>query len=260
MKKVLTVLLILVIIIVGGVWYMLSGAGDFIRSQIEKQGSRYLETEVTVDAVDMAYSEGRLAISGTKIHNPQNFSEDTAFSLGTISLDLGGATSEPYVIQNVNVDAPDILYEMNAAGESNLLVLKDNIQSNLPSDSGKQPGTESDEPMPRVIVENVTVSNARLRLNFEAVDTTGIAIEQKAYEVTLPTFNAGAVGKPDGLPADQVGAAIMNAMLDNIIAQAKEEARSKLKEKAREKVEQEKDKLMNKAKDKLKGLFDKENG
>jgi hypothetical protein len=112
---------------------------------------------------------------------------------------------------------------------------------------------------PLVIIENVTVSQVRLKLNFEKLDTGDLQIEQKVYELELPTFNAGSIGKPNGMPADQVGAAIVAKMLDNIIAQAKAEAKKRiaeeLKKKAMEKLEMEKDKLKDKATDKLKNLL-----
>jgi hypothetical protein len=99
----------------------------------------------------------------------------------------------------------------------------------------------------------------RLKLDFEKLSTGELNIEKKVYEITLPTFNAGSIGKPNGIPADQVGAAIVNALLDNIIAQAKAEAKNRLKEEAerklKEKVDEEKQKLLDKAGDKLKGLF-----
>jgi hypothetical protein len=110
-----------------------------------------------------------------------------------------------------------------------------------------------------VIVENVTISNVRLKLDFEKLPIGDLNIETKAYEITLPTFSAGAIGKPNGIPADQVGAAIASAMLDNIISQAKAEVKKRLEEEAKrklkDKVDEEKEKLLEKAGDKLKGLF-----
>ena len=110
-----------------------------------------------------------------------------------------------------------------------------------------------------VIVENVTVSNVRLKLNFEQLSTGDLALKTKAYEVTLPTFNAGPIGKPNGMPADQVGAAVVKSMLDNVMAAAKSEAKKRLAEEAKKKVneelEKQKEKLLDKAGDKLKGLF-----
>jgi hypothetical protein len=61
------------------------------------------------------------------------------------------------------------------------------------------------------------------------------------------------------MPADQVGVAIFNAMLDNVIAAAKSEARKRLADEAKKKVNEElkkqKGKLLDKANDKLKSLF-----
>ena len=259
MIKELTILLVVIVLIVGAVWYVMSGAGDFIRTQLEQQGSEYMGAEVSVASVEIAYSDAKMNITGLEVANPDGFSDDTAMAMNALSFDLGALASQPYVVQNVTIDAPDILYEMNGQNQSNLLVLKNNLQNNLPAGE-QQEQPQGDKDMPRVIVENVTISNARLRLNFEAVETGELQIDKKSYEITLPTFNAGPVGQPNGLPADQVGGAIMESLLDNAIEQAKQQAREKLKARARQELEKETDKLKEKAQEKLKGLFNKGNG
>jgi hypothetical protein len=257
MKKILVVFLLLAVLIGGAVWYFLSGAGDLIRTQIEQQGSKYLGTQVSVFNVDLALAEGRLTISDVDVENPTGFSKEDAFSLGAITLDLGGSVSEPYVVQNVAVLAPEVLYEVDANGQGNLIVLKNNLSANLPKND--EPAKTEGGANPLVIVEKVTVEGVRLKLNFEQLSTGDLAIETKAYEITLPTFTAGPIGKPNGMPADQVGLAIVNEMLDNVIAQAKEEAKKRLKEEAKkkldEKVDKEKEKLKEKAANKLKDLL-----
>lgn len=257
MKKILVVFLLLAVLIGGAVWYFLSGAGNLIRTQIEQQGSKYLGTQVSVLNVDLALAEGRLTISDVDIENPAGFSKEDAFSLGSITLDLGGSVSEPYVVQNVAVLAPEVLYEVDANGQGNLIVLKNNLSANLPKND--EPAKTEGGANPLVIVEKVTVEGVRLKLNFEQLSTGDLAIETKAYEITLPTFTAGPIGKPNGMPADQVGLAIVNEMLDNVIAQAKEEAKKRLKEEAKkkldEKVDKEKEKLKEKAANKLKDLL-----
>ncbi|MDC8832231.1 hypothetical protein [Alteromonas gilva] len=255
MKNIVIVLLLIIAAIVGAVMYFLSGANDLIRDQIETQGTKYLATPVTVAAVDLSFSEGRLTISDIDVENPDGFSDEDALSMSGITLDLAASTEEPYRIQEVTVDGPEILYEVNATGQGNLIVLKDNLTANLPKGDEQQPA-ESASASPKLIVDKVTVSNTRLMLNFEQLDTGEFEIDKKAYEVTLPTFNAGAIGQPDGLPADQVGAAIVSQMLDNAIKQAKAEAKKIMAEKAKEKVAEEKDKLIEKGKNKLKELFD----
>ncbi|MFT2091027.1 hypothetical protein [Paraglaciecola sp. 2405UD69-4] len=246
MKKVLIIIALIACIAAAGVWYLISGAGGIIKAQIEEQGSKYLDTKVTVFNVELVLSEGRMTITDLDVENPEGFSDEDAFSIETITLDLGTVTSEPYTVQTVTIKAPEMLYEMDASGKGNLILLKDNIQKSLPT-SSSEPST-SDSASPLVIVENVTVSDLKLKLNFEKVDMGDLTPEQKTYEITLPTFNAGSIGKPNGIPADQVGLAIADAMLDNVIAKAKKEAKDALKDQA-------KDKLLEKASDKLKGLF-----
>ncbi|MFC4700647.1 hypothetical protein ACFO4O_10785 [Glaciecola siphonariae] len=262
MKKVLIVILVVLALLGAGVWYLFSNAGSFIKAQIEEQGSRVLGTQVTVFSVDLALAEGKLTISDIDVENPQGFSQSDAFSLGSITLDIGGATEEPYVIQEISVNAPEILYELDASGNGNLLALKDNIAKALPASSEPKPQSTEPGVNPLVIVENVSINSARLMLNFENLPTGDIELGQKAYEVTLPSFSAGSIGKPSGIPADQVGAAIAKAMLDNVIAQAKKEASNRLEEEAKKKIKEEvdkkKDELMNKATDRLKGLFNKD--
>lgn len=257
MKKVLIAIGVILVIVAAAFWLLFSNANNIIKEQIESQGTHFLGTQVTVFSVDLALSEGRLTISDIDVENPTGYSNSDAFSLGSITLDLGGATSEPYVIQEVSLNSPEILYELDSSGKGNLMVLKDNIQQALP----KAKETPPQEPgvNPLLIVENVVIEAAKLKLNFENLPTGEVELEKKAYEVTLPTFNAGSIGKPNGIPADQVGAAIAQAMLDNVIARAKVEAKNKIEEEAKKKIKEEvdkkKDELKDKAKDKLKDIF-----
>lgn len=257
MKKALVIFLLIILLIAGGAWYLLSGAGEFIRAQIEQQGSQYLGTQVSVGKVDLALTEGKMTLSALAIDNPKDFSNQHAFSVDSITLDLGESIKEPYVVQNISINAPQVLYEVDSAGQGNLMFIKNNLVANLPKTN--TPTTESQGANPLLIVENVTVSNVQLKLNFEAMSTGDLDIKTKAYEVTLPTFNAGAIGQPNGIPADQVGAAVVNAMLDNVIAAAKAQAKKRLAEEAKKKVNEEldkqKDKLLEKANDKLKDLL-----
>lgn len=257
MKKVLVILGLLALLTAGGVWYMLSGAGNFIRAQIEQQGGQYLDTEVTVFSVELALTEGRMTINDLDIKNPHGFSAEDAFSVDAITLDLGEIIKQPYVVQTIKINAPEILYEVDANGKGNLLVLKSNLEAKLPR-TENEPATK-DGAAPLVIIENVTVSNVRLKLNFAQLPTGDLNVATKVYEITLPTFTAGPIGKPNGMPADKVGIAVVNAMLDNVIAAAKSAGKKRLAEEARkkvdEKLDEQKKKLLEKANDKLKGLF-----
>ncbi|MCW8108939.1 hypothetical protein OPS25_10585 [Alteromonas ponticola] len=255
MKKIFLGLLIVIIVIGGIVWYVMSGANEFLKSQIEQKGSQYLGTTVSVSGVDLKFREGRLEIQELEIDNPEGFSDEDALSVDGLTFDLGNSLKEPYHVQELTINAPEMLYEVNADGTGNLIVLKNNLQSHLPENKPAEP---SKEPAPLVKVDSVTVANTQLTIDFEKYEIQGIQLDKKKYEVTLPTFNAGPIGQPNGLPADEVGAAIVNNMLDNVIAEAKKKTRDLAKDKAKEKFEEEKDKLLEKADEKLKDLLKKD--
>lgn len=258
MKKILVILLVLVAAFIGVVFYLVSGVDELIRSQMETQGSKALQTQVQVNKVELSFAEARMSIGGFNVHNPKGYSDDQAFSLGEVKLDLGTSTKEPYIVEEVLIDAPTVLYEVDASGKANLVVLKDNLQAMLPKGDG-QPTAESTGPSPLVSVQKVTIKDAKLRINFEAMDTGELKLDKKQYDLTLPTFQSSPVGVPNGLPADQVGTAIMDSMLDNLIKQAKQRVKDifedKAKAAAKEKIDEEKQKLEDKAKEKLKGLL-----
>ncbi|MBT0588186.1 hypothetical protein [Alteromonas oceanisediminis] len=248
MKKLLVVLLILVALIAGGLWYIANNAGGFIKEQVETQGTAYLGTSVSLANVDLNIGEGRLTLNDLDVENPQGFSNEDAFSLESVTLDLGDISGEPYRVQSFSIAAPEMLYELNATGTGNLMVLKDNLMKKLPKSS--TPPKDSSASSPLVIIDNVQVSKVRLKLDFENLDTAGfeLPVDQRVYEVELPTFSIGGIGQPDGLPADQVGAVIANKLLDKVIDEAKAEAKRRAADAAKEK-------LQDKAKEKLGELF-----
>jgi hypothetical protein len=254
MKKVLVGILIVLVVLGGVGWYVLSGAGDIIKAQIEKQGSSYLGVPVAVGKVELALGDGKLVISDFTVKNPKGYSDNNAFSFGSIVLDLGNISSEPYVVDQVAVNAASLLFEMDDKGKANLQVIKENLDQKLP-ESEAPPKTQEPGANPLVSVNDVSINETMLSLDFEKLPTGDLKLDEKAYSVTLPSFSAGAIGKPNGIPADQVGVAIARAMLDNALAQAKVEGKNRIKDKAKEKLDEKKDELLDKAKDKLKGLL-----
>ncbi len=258
MKKVIISIVLLLALIAGGALFLFSNANDLIKAQIEQQGTKFLGTQVSVSAVDLSLTEARLTINQLDVANPEGFSVQNAFALNEITLDLGEISQEPYTVQALVLKKPDVLYEFDANGKGNLIVLKDNLQAALPKSKSEPEPTEAGA-NPLVIVENVIVKDVTLRLDFTNLPMGDYELEKKNYEVVLPEFNAGSVGKPNGIPADQVGAAVAKAMLDNVIARAKVEAKKRLEEEAKKRVKEEvdkkKDELKDKAREKLKDLF-----
>lgn len=255
MKKIVIALLVLLVAIGGFIYVGLSGLDGFIDEQLETQGSKITQTRVNVEQVETQLTNAKVSITGLSIANPQGYSDQNAFSMNAIRLDLGTSTQEPYVIEELLVDSPTVLYEVDKQGKANLIVLKENVQSALPQSEKPQEST-SNEATPLMQVNKITVKDVKLMLDIAALDLGELPLEKRQYEMTLPTFYADAIGVPDGIPANQLGAAVVNAMLDNLIKEGKNKVKDIVADKAKEKLNEEKDKLAEKAKEKLKSLFD----
>lgn len=259
MNKILGALGVIILLVVGLFLFGLSGLDGLIREQIEIQGTKVTQSQVAVSAVETKLADAKVSINGLTVANPEGFSKNNAFSLSTIRVDLGTSTQEPYVIEELLIDSPSVLYEVDSSGKANLKVIQENVQSSIPqSDAAPEQPTE-DTKSPLMSVKKITVKDVNLKLNIEAMDLKELPLEKRQFELTLPTFYADAIGVPNGMPADQLGGAIVDAMLDNLIKEGKDKVKQlfedEAKAKAKEKLDGEKEKLKDKAKDKLKGLF-----
>ncbi|MDZ7685733.1 MAG: hypothetical protein U5O39_12580 [Gammaproteobacteria bacterium] len=112
-----------------------------------------------VGAVDISLGEGRATIEGLTVANPQGFQYEHAFSLGTIAveLDTGSLTGEPYGIELIDVNRPEIFFEVREDGRDNLRAIKDNLAS-APED----PPADSRRPSPSLAIGRIAMAEAAL--------------------------------------------------------------------------------------------------
>ena len=87
-KAILAVLVILVLAVAGGVYYITSNLDHLVKAAIEKYGSQATHTAVKVDNVLIKLTEGSATINGVTVRNPAGFSLPNAFSLGQIATDI----------------------------------------------------------------------------------------------------------------------------------------------------------------------------
>ena len=256
MKKIILFGVLAIILAIGaGAYWLFANLNDIVKAQVEKQGSHFLQTPVSLASVDLQPLKGYGDLKGFAIQNPDGYSDNSAFAFDEIKLDIEikSVSQQPFVINELLISGPSVLYKMTADGKNNLTVLKENLSAQLPQSSESKPEPASEEKAPSgatepflVAVNKVTIEGVKLTLDMTAVG-------QESYQLTLPAFNADPVGLPNGLPADQVGGAIVKSMLDNIIKQAKKAVEDKVKQRAKEELKQ-------RADEKLGGLLEKLGG
>lgn len=214
MKKALIVILALLVIIGGGVWYFTSFKMDeMIRKSIEQAGSQSLGTAVTVAAVNTDLKNGSLTIGKITVANPPGFNNINAFSLSGIEASVD---YENYDIKHVVIDQPDILIE-ELNGETNFTKLLANIES---TPAEPEPVEEGEEP-PVITIRHFRMNETRAAFESKSMDRY---TDLKVGAVELKNVK--------GTPSE-VTETIMHKLVEKVISAAAVEM---LKAKASEKM------------------------
>jgi len=95
LKKILISLGVLVVLLGGGVFYLLSNLDEIVRTAIEDYGSEAVGSQVSVGAVEISLREGSASIFNFSIANPPGFSDEDMLRFAELSVALDWAISAP---------------------------------------------------------------------------------------------------------------------------------------------------------------------
>ena len=215
LKKIaLGIVALLVVLAIGG-YFLGSNADSLVRAAIEKYGTAATQTSVKLAGVTLHPLQGEAGLSGLSVGNPAGFAADKSLYLGKIAVKLDPQSlrgTGPIVINDVTIEKPEITYEVNNAGESNLQTIARNAQSyaaSLVKSGGDAPTKE--EPAGKgqgrkVIIKNLTISGAQMSIS-QAL------LQGKQLSATLPVIHLTNIGKSEGgaTPAE-VAQQILNVL------------------------------------------------
>ena len=165
MKKAITILLVLLLVVGGGVWYFVSFRMDsMIASNIETRASASLGTQVTVGTVKTDIKGGSLTISNITIANPPGFKNKNAFSLNDIEAAIDYSN---YDIKRVVIDKPEIVIE-ELGGETNFSRMLAGIEK---QDSEPEPDPAADgKEEPIIVIHHFRMNDSRASFESESLD------------------------------------------------------------------------------------------
>lgn len=268
-SKITLFTLLLVIVAIGaGAFYVLNNLDSLVKNAIEKYGSEATQTAVRVERVKISLKEGSSTIKGLSVANPAGFEAKYAFSLGEIGnkINIESLSNEVIVIDDITIRAPQVYFEINQQRQTNLNELKKNLLGTAPASTSKKK-TTSQSKEPRFILKRVHFSEGKI---FAKV----VPLNNKEYALKLPEILLGNLGGSNGATAAELSHEILTVLSDRALAEVKKKGvgaeLDKVKAQIKEKIAAEKAKLQEqldnqtgakiesekqKAADKLKGLF-----
>jgi len=194
MKKWLYIGGALLVLVVIGLYFLLTSLNSIVKAAIEKVGSDATQAQVRLKEVDIQITSGKGAMRGLTVGNPSGFKTERAFSLGEISLqvDVGSVTKDTVVIKEIVIAAPEVTYEL-ASGGSNIDTLKRNVDAYAGAGKGRaEKGAKSSgEGGKKLVIENLYVRNGK-------VNVSATALGGKTMTTPLPDIHLTNIGKQSG--------------------------------------------------------------
>jgi hypothetical protein len=194
MKKILIGLAVIVVIVLGGLFYLWSNLGSLIKTAVEEAGSRVTQVKVTLKEADTGnLTSGAMALRGLVVGNPSGFKTDSAFQLGEISVkvDPSTVTSDTIVVKEVVIGAPQVTYEFGSGG-SNIGTIQKNVEKLTGGGGSSSGGSSSDSSGgKKVVIENLYVRDGK-------VEVSADFLQGKKTGTSLPTIHLKDIGKSKG--------------------------------------------------------------
>lgn len=209
-KPFLAALLLLLIAIGAGGWWLTRNLDDIAKSAIQRYGSAMTDAKVTVGAVHLSPTDGKGSISDLRIGNPKGFKAAHALQVGKIEVDMDIATltDNVIVIRRIAVEAPDVIYE-KGNGLTNFDALLRNITEYIGETTPSGPGGSKGR---KLIVDTLTIRSARAH-------ATAPLLNGKIVDIDLPDIALKNIGRAEGgVTPGELGGIVTNAIRSRLLA------------------------------------------
>ncbi|WIT12738.1 hypothetical protein PFX98_03750 [Paucibacter sediminis] len=188
-----------------GLFWLRGNLDRLVRDAIVGYGSQMTQAPVRLGAVKLSAGDGLGVLRELSIGNPAGFKTAHALRVEQIAIavDLASLTREVVLIRQIELIAPDLIYE-KAGGRTNFDALQANIAQQLGA-SGGAPARDG-KPGKRFIVESFALRKARAQVS------AGF-LQGNTVSIALPDISLRDIGKAQGgLTADELGQVIAQAI------------------------------------------------
>jgi len=130
MKWLIRIVVVLVLLIGIGLWFVWSRLDALVKFGIEQGTPPVVQTSVSVEHVKLSPFSGTGLVEGFEVGNPTGFTGPRALRIGRaeVALDLNSVSADKIVIQYIRITDPEINLEAGLGG-TNLKHIADNAKN-----------------------------------------------------------------------------------------------------------------------------------
>ena len=169
MKKLLLGITALILIAIAGVlWWLYSSLDSQVASAIRRYGPDITGVAVSLSGAHFEPLDGKAALYGLVVGNPDGFKTKQALSLGEISmqLDISSLMTDVIRIKELTLIKPQITYEYASAG-SNLDVLQRQIERSVTQQRGNTKRSQDSKSGKKLVIEHLYIKNGTASVRAE---------------------------------------------------------------------------------------------
>lgn len=218
---------------------VLGQLGRLIEDGVEEHGPPLTGTEVSLGGASVSIFDGAGELTDLRIGNPDGYSDDRAFDLGRIAIQIDprSVASDVVRIRSVVIDGPKLLAEFDPSGRNNLKTILNHVKA--AAGGGAKQGSSGDGGK-RMIIDEFRFENAEARAL-----APSLQLDKTLKLPPIVLKNLGA--KQGGAAAADIANQILRPIVDATVTAATKEyvsaQRGKLEDKAKDKVKGELEKL-----------------
>jgi hypothetical protein len=244
--------IIVAVVIIGLVGIFIS-LDSIVKKGVNTFGPKLTKVDTRLDGAKVSPLSGKGQLTGFFLGNPAGFKTPSAIKVGDIKVGIQPSSvfADVIVIDEVNVQAPDITLEGSIMSGNNLSKILDNLNSAAGTNASAKPATPAGQKAEKkFIVKDLLINGGKIHLSVTEL--------RASVPLPLPEIHVQNIGaKENGVTAAEMSKQIMEQLLVNVLKTAKSSLASMGKEAGKEVKEIGKGALdqVDKTADQLKGLF-----
>ncbi len=226
MKKIIIrigiVVVVLVLLAAAVVFFSLN---SIVKKAVESLGPQMTKVEVRLGSAEISPFSGSGKLSKLFVGNPEGYKTPSAMEMGSIKVGVkvSSIMSDTIVVNEINIQAPDITLEGNLTGASNLKKILDNLDSSSAADEKQKnaaPAAKKKEK--KFIVKDLVIYGGKVNLSLDMS-----VLGSKSATVPLPPIHLQNIGEQsNGVTASELARQIMQPLLAGVLDAAKNAATS----------------------------------
>ena len=200
-KAILGVLVLGLVLIGGGVFYVINNLDALVKQVIETVGTDAVGSPVTVGGVSIDLRGGSATITNFAVANPRGFSGESmiGFDELSVALDLANISSELIAISSIVARNPRVHYETTEGG-SNL----ETVAERFSSDESAAPASESESSNIQLQIGSILIEDIEAAMQTHLLPNT---FEASLGDIRLQNLS--------GTPAE-IAEAIMQPVISQL--------------------------------------------